>query len=77
MKVEIDGIKDYTRKDGRNCKVIRLAWVEEYRGFGTIDIIQVDGRGFKIDSELMSREFVKRALCALVDQSEFDCEDNL
>jgi len=75
MRVEIDGVRDFERLDGKNCKLIRLAWEDEERGFGLIDIFQVEDEDILIDSEYMSREFVKKVLTSLVDQARLACEE--
>lgn len=68
MKVEIEGVKEF--KCGN---LVRLAWIDEERGFGQIDIFQDEE--ILIDSECMSREFVKQVLSCLVDQARLKCEE--
>lgn len=75
MEVEIDGVKEFKRLDGKHCKIIRLAWEDEERGFGLIDIFQIEDEDILIDSEYMSREFVKKVLTNLVDQARLECEE--
>lgn len=51
----------------------RIYWNEATLGFGNIDFCQFGKSGLiRIDSECMSKEFVKKVLCALVDQATFD-----
>lgn len=49
----------------------RIYWNTEF-GFGHISFSQpTDGGLITVDSESVSKEFVKEILCALVDQSVF------
>jgi hypothetical protein len=50
---------------------IRLAWEDEEKGFGLIDIEQ-DNYGISINSECMSADFIKKVLCSLVDQAKIE-----
>jgi len=76
VNVKIDGITAAADEfDEHNIIVhVRLAWDDEWSGFGLIDISQ-DRTGTFINSENMSREFVKEVLCAFVDQADMKSEE--
>lgn len=52
---------------------IIVGWGRKGWGFGEVTFIVKDGK-LICDSELMGRDFIKKVLVALVDQSEFVCE---
>ena len=71
MEVQIDGIKSVYDLDGHPSISVFIGWACE-KGFGGIEIEQtiIDGDAkFYIDNEMMSRDFIKRVLCALVDSA--------
>jgi len=56
-------------------KGVRIGWFDDDGYFGNLSIKQVEGNNpsetnMFIDSENMSKEFVKEVLCAMVDNSE-------
>ena len=65
--VGISGV--YSNKDETG---FRIYW-NTPMGFGHIDFCQFNKGGLiRIDSECMGKEFVKKILCALVDQSTLE-----
>ena len=67
----IDGVSVYLDEQSEKpmCR-IRIYWSGD-KGFGQIDIIHDLMSGeYIIDSELMSRDFVKAVLCKLVDDAK-------
>jgi len=75
MNVKIEGVVTavYDYEEYNPVIHIRLAWDDEEHGFGLIDISQ-DRMGTFINSENMSKEFVKKVLCSLVDEADTECE---
>jgi len=65
-KFEFTDIKFFEHE--RGC---RLYWNEPSLGFGQVDISYNKYNQLFIDSECMSKDFVKALLCKLVD----DCKD--
>lgn len=57
---------------GTSERGIRVEWCDDEKGFGQIDIVE-DGSSSQchIDSENMSKEFVKRVLSVIVDNAIF------
>lgn len=65
---DVETNKAITR-EGKS-QVFGIQWSSSKIGFGTVTIEVKDGR-VHIDSEAMSKEFVKDLLCKMVDKSEF------
>ena len=63
--IEIVDIEMFNKGNG-----FRLYWESLDIGFGQIDMFYNDELKFTIDSEHMSREFIKAVLCKLVDNCE-------
>jgi len=59
---------DIPKNDKR--QVFGINWSSNKIGFGTVTLEIKEGKVF-IDSECMSKEFVKKVLCQMVDNSEF------
>jgi hypothetical protein len=62
--VEILGVKE---KD-ENAGLLRIEWQYE-KGFGVLNLFINNGK-VEIDSEFMSKDFVKQILCKLVDEAK-------
>ena len=89
-EVSIEGVVAYLDNFDRKPRFrFTINWCGD-KGFGEIAIVyQPDTDEFFIDSELMSREFVKAVLCKMVDKAfvigeddndsddiqDFSCED--
>jgi len=50
---------------------VLFTWTAKGTGFGELYFYHKDGK-LKCDSETMGKEFVKRMLCQMVDDAEFD-----
>ncbi len=73
---EQEDIKWVDTDDGEENKVsIMFAWGIEKFGFGTTTFYY-DGDKLMCDNEAMSKEMIKKILCAFVDKAEFIDEKN-
>jgi hypothetical protein len=65
VDVYIDGV--FSNKDEMG---ISIAWAAKGTGFGNISITEFTTGEVLIDTENMSKEFVKEVLCALIDKAK-------
>lgn len=72
-EVVISGYYVWEKFKRNNDGGLEIQW-EDARGIGAVHLmIQNDGK-LRIDSEAMSRDFVKALLCQAVDEATFDGE---
>jgi hypothetical protein len=78
MEVLIDLIHSMRGLEGEQVTEIGINWICE-KGVGNLlvsQIITVEGDvSYHIDNEMMSRDFIKRVLCAIVDQATLESEE--
>lgn len=57
--------------DDVRVKAVDVSWLVRDFGFGQIYFYYKDGQLY-CDNEMMSKEFIKKILCAMVDSCELD-----
>ena len=76
-RVLIDLVRSALDYDGAQITAIGINWACE-KGVGNILITQTITAGgnvfYHIDNEMMSRDFIKRVLCAIVDKATLESE---
>lgn len=48
----------------------RISWLDDEKGFGNIDVMYSKKNGFTLETESMSKDFVKSVLSAMVDSAK-------
>lgn len=77
MELLIDSVQSVRGLEGEQITRIGIWWLCE-KGVGNLLIEQkiIGGEPFyRIDNELMSRDFIKRVLCTIVDKAKLESEN--